>query len=230
MFAFNASSSLSFPFTGVTLHWFAAAFSDERFADAFRNSAAAAVASAVVAAVLGTLFALGMAKISGPLRSILLGFVLVPAILPGLLLGIALTVFYHTIHFQLSLVAAIAGHVLIALPFVVLTMNARLENMDESYADAARDLGASPVRAFGDITWPLIRPTVVGAALLAMSVSLDEFIITFFTIGSGHTLPVMIWGMLRQGADPTINAIATVILFGSVALAMVAVRGSRLRL
>ena len=104
------------------------------------------------------------------------------------------------------------GHILVGLPFVILTMNARLETFDFTILDAARDLGASPWRTFRDITFPLIRPTVLGAALLAMALSLDEFVVTWFNIGNSQTLPVLIWGLLRRGIDPSINALASVVL------------------
>src|SRR5690606_25135587 len=110
------------------------------------------------------------------------------------------------------------GHVLVCLPFVILTMNARLERFDFTIIDAARDLGASPVRAFRDITLPLIRPSILGASLLAAALSLDEFIVTWFNIGSQQSLPVLVWGMMRRGVDPSINALASLLLFALVCL------------
>jgi spermidine/putrescine transport system permease protein len=101
---------------------------------------------------------------------------------------------------------------------VVLTMNARLETFDFSVLEAARDLGASPVRAFRDITFPLIRPSVMGAALLAAALSLDEFVVTWFNVGNQQTIPVLVWGLMRRGVDPAINAIATILLVVLVGL------------
>ena len=102
----------------------------------------------------------------------------------------ALAVFFRTLGQPPSLVNAAVGHILVGLPFVILTMNARLETFDFSRLDAARDLGARPLRTFRDITFPLIRPSVIGAALLAIALSLDEFVVTWFNIGSQQTVPV----------------------------------------
>ena len=110
---------------------------------------------------------------------------------------------------------------LVCLPFVILTMNARLETFDFSTLEAARDLGASPYRAFRDITFPLIRPSIIGAALLAAALSLDEFVVTWFNIGSQQTVPVLVWGLMRRGVDPSINAIATILLTLLVSLVIV---------
>ena len=97
-------------------------------------------------------------------------------------------------------------------------MNARLENFDFTIMEAARDLGATPFRAFLDITFPLVRQSVIGAALLAAALSLDEFVVTWFTIGNQQTVPVLVWGLMRRGIDPSINAIATMLLMALVCL------------
>ena len=214
----------------MTLDWYAKAFADTRFMPAFRNSVIAAAASAAVAGVIGTAFALGLVGVRTRVRNVASSITLLPAILPGLLIGIALTVFFLGIGVHLSLTTAIAGHVLIGLPFVILTMNARMEGFDQSVLEAARDLGSSPVRVFRDVTLPLIRPSVLGSMMLVMAISLDEFVVTFFTVGSDQTLPVLIWAMLRRGIDPAVNAIATVIIVGTVGLTVVAGRWARIRL
>ncbi|MDA1095989.1 MAG: ABC transporter permease [Chloroflexi bacterium] len=230
LFSFNASPRLAFPFEGITLDWYAAAFSNARVVRAFTASLIAALVTGIVASLLGTAFAMGMIKLRAGVRGLALTVALLPAIVPPLLLGISLTVFFNGIGQRLGLATAIAGHVLVALPFVVLTMNARLELFDLTVLEAARDLGASSWRAFRDVTLPLIRPAVIGGALLAMALSLDEFVVTFFTIGSDQTMPVLIWGMMRRGIDPTVNAIATMIITAMVILAALANRASRLRL
>jgi spermidine/putrescine transport system permease protein len=97
-------------------------------------------------------------------------------------------------------------------------MNARLESFDFSTLEAARDLGATPLQTFRDVTFPLVRPSVLGASLLAMALSLDEFVVTWFNIGNLSTIPVLIWGLLRRGIDPSINALATAVLVVLVVL------------
>ncbi len=138
-------------------------------------------------------------------------------------------VFFTTIHVQPGLLPAGIGHILVALPFVILTLNARLETFDFSVLEAARDLGASPWRTFRDITLPLIRPSVIGAALLAMALSIDEFVVTWFTIGNQLSLPVLIWGLMRRGIDPTVNALATVVLTSLVAFVVLSGLATRRR-
>jgi spermidine/putrescine transport system permease protein len=114
-------------------------------------------------------------------------------------------------------------------PFVIVILYARLQTFDWSIVDSARDLGASPSYAFFTITLPIIRPTIVGAGLIALAISLDDFVITFFTIGSGNTLPTMVWGLVRTSLDPTINALATLLIAFSIGSAALALRFSRYR-
>jgi spermidine/putrescine transport system permease protein len=117
----------------------------------------------------------------------------------------------------------------IAQPFVILIVFARLASFDWAVVDSARDLGASPLRAFLTITLPIIQPTIVGAGLIALSISLDDFVIAFFTIGGGNTLPTLVWGMVRTSLDPTINAIATLLILLSIGSTVLALRISRYR-
>jgi spermidine/putrescine transport system permease protein len=230
LFSFSSSPRSAFPPTAFTLGWYADAFADDRFLVALQNSVVAALASALFAGLLGTTFALGLVGMRGGRRNLIMGVTLLPAILPGLLIGIALSVFFLTIGVGLGLPTAIIGHALIGLPFVIMTMNARMEGYDHTVLEAARDLGATPLMAFRDITFPLIRPSILGAMMLVMAISLDEFIVTFFTVGSDQTLPVLIWAMLRRGIDPAVNAIATLIIVGTVGLTVVAGRWARIRL
>jgi spermidine/putrescine transport system permease protein len=143
--------------------------------------------------------------------------------------GIALAVILDAAGVILTLKTAIFGHILIGLPFVYLTMRARLEAFDFSMLEAARDLGASPYQAFREITLPLIRPALIGAALISISMSLDEFVITSFTIGGDQTLPVLIWGKMRRGVDPSVNALGTLILCATLVTGMAAYQLSRVR-
>jgi spermidine/putrescine transport system permease protein len=129
----------------------------------------------------------------------------------------------RTIALPLGLGTVILGQLVVIAPFVIAILFARLSSFDWSLVESARDLGATPVQAFRTITLPLIRPSLVGSALIALSLSLDDFVITFFTIGSGNTLPTLVWGLVRTTLDPTINAIATLLLalsIGSTILAL----------
>ncbi len=138
--------------------------------------------------------------------------------------------FLSAIGIPLSLKTAAIGHILIAFPFVFLILRARLEAFDYTLLEAARDSGASPLRAFRDVTLPLVRPSIIGAALISISLSLDEFVITSFTIGPDQTLPVLIWAKLRVGLDPGVNALATHVLSGTLVAGLISYRLSRVRL
>ncbi len=219
LFSFTTSPRLGFPIEGLSLSWYASAWSNPLMLTALRNSLVLALVSAIVASALGTTFAFGLVKLKRPRdRHLLLGAGLLPAVVPLLVIGISLAVVFQAIGFRQGLWNAAAGHVLVCLPFVILTMNARLENFDFTIMEAARDLGATPFRTFLDITFPLIRQSVIGAALLAAALSLDEFVVTWFTIGSQQTVPVLVWGLMRRGIDPSINAIATMLLAALVCL------------
>lgn len=218
LFSFTTSARMSLPYEGFSLQWYGEAFSEPLLERSLVNSVILAAVTAVVATALGVSFAFGMVKLRRRARSVAFTASLLPAAVPVLVVGIALAVLFRTIGQPPSLFNAAVGHVLIALPFVILTMNARLETFDFSTLEAARDLGASPARTFRDVTFPLIRPSVIGAALLGMALSLDEFVVTFFNIGVGSTVPVLIWGLLRKGIDPSLNALATVMFCSLVIL------------
>jgi spermidine/putrescine transport system permease protein len=230
VFSFNASPSLSFPVTGLTTRWYDTALRDELFVSALKNSVLLACVTAVTAGVLGTAAAFGVRRFGTRTQDAIGYAALLPAVVPALVVAISLAVFLDAAGVILSLRTALIGHILIALPFVFLTLRARLEAFDFTVLEAARDLGASPTRAFRDITLPLVRPAILGAALISVALSLDEFVITSFTIGGDQTLPVLIWAKMRRGVDPSVNALATLILSGTFIAGMLSYRLSRVRL
>jgi len=222
LFSFATSPRLSLPIEGLTLDWYAKALADPLFTDALRNSLLLALTAFLVASLAGVSYAFGLTRLGGRARAALLGFGLAPAVIPLLVIGISLASLFQLLGVRQGILNAAVGHVLVALPFVILTMNARLENFDFSVVEAARDLGASGWQAFRQIVFPMIRPAVIGAGLLAIALSLDEFVVTWFNIGSNQTVPVLIWGMMRRGIDPSINALATMVLVPLVVLATLA--------
>jgi spermidine/putrescine transport system permease protein len=230
LFSFADSPRLSLPVEGLTLDWYQRAFADPLLVTALHNSLILAFISAIVAGTFGAMFAFGLVKLqSARLRGALLTTSLLPAVVPVLVIGIALAVFFNTLGLPQGVRNAAIGHVLVSLPFVILTMNARLERFDFAVLEAARDLGAPPLRAFLDITFPLIRPSALGAALLAAALLLDEFVVTWFNIGSQQTLPVLIWGLVRRGINPSINAVASILLISLVALVVISSLSGRKR-
>ena len=218
LFSFTQSPRLSLPIQGFTLEWYARAYENPLFVDAMRNTLILAGVSATTAVLIGTSFAFGMTALKGHKRNVAVMVCLLPAAIPALVLGIAMATFFSAIGHQQGLINAGIGHALVSLPFVILTMNARLETFDFTTLEAARDLGANPLRTFKDITLPLIRSAVIGSGLLAVAISLDEFIVTWFSIGNQMTIPVLIWGLLRRGIDPSINALASLVLFSLIVI------------
>lgn len=224
LFSFNAAATTSLPFAGFSGRWYETIFADERFVAALLNSVQVALAVAVFTAVAGTSAAFALASGRSRWLDLFSAFVGAPLILPTLFLGIALLSFYSQVGIRLSLLTVMVGHALVTLPFVVLIVNARLARLDRSFEEAARDLGATPFQSFRLIVLPLVRPALLGAVLIAVAWSFDELVITFFTSGGDATLPVLIWGMLRRGIDPSVNAIASVILLTTIACTLLAGR------
>lgn len=230
IFAFNTSPTLSFPVEGLTLEWFRQAFADPLATHALKNSLLLAALSAAIAGVLGTTAAFGVGRFRAATRDRIMYMALLPSIMPVLVVGIALAVTLYQAGIALSLKTALIGHVLIGLPFVFLTLRARLDTFDFRVVEAAYDLGASRSRAFWDITFRLVRPAIFAAALISMSLSLDEFVITSYIIGPDQTLPILIWARMRTGVSPEVNALATIILCGTLLTGMLSYRLSKIRL
>ena len=152
-----------------------------------------------------------------------------PVMLPPLVLALALLSYFTSVGAGLGLPMVILGHLVFTQPFVILIVYARMSKFDLAIVNSARDLGASSLKAYFTVTLPIIRPTIIGAALVAMALSLDDFIITFFTIGGGNTLPTFIWGMLRKGVDPSINVVALILMSLTIAVSIIALRVTRYR-
>jgi spermidine/putrescine transport system permease protein len=224
LFSFNRSALTSFPIAGLTLDWYRKLALNDSFWPALSNSLIVGVAVATASVAVGLLAALGLARMATARAQTFIDILSAPMMLPALIIGIALLSFFvRTIAVPLGLPTVILGQLVVIAPFVIAILYARLSSFDWSLVESARDLGASPIQAFATVTLPLIRPTLVGAILIALSLSLDDFVITFFTIGSGNTLPTLVWGLVRTALDPTINAIATLLLalsIGSTILAL----------
>jgi spermidine/putrescine transport system permease protein len=230
LFSFNRSALTSLPLTGFTLDWYRRLFANDSFWPALENSLIVGFSVAFVSVVTGTLAALALARMRQRHATLAMTLLSVPMMIPALIIGIALlSYFVRLLDLPLSLGTVILGHLLIAQPFVILIVYARLSTFDWTTVESARDLGASPLTAFRTITLPIIQPTIVGAGLIALSISLDDFVITFFTIGGGNTLPTLVWGLVRTSLDPTINAMATLLIVLSVGSTILALRLSRYR-
>lgn len=219
LFSFNESAAGNLPFTGLTLKWYAALFRDYLVIDAFKNSLMVAGATSLLATIIGTAAAFPLVRASFRFKEALRIAFILPIMIPGLLIGISLLVFFASLlNVPLSLGTVIVGHVVMTTPYVVLVVSARLVGFNRYLEWAAADLGADTWRTFQHVTFPLILPGILAGALFAFTLSLDEFVITLFTIGSETTLPMYVFSQVKFGVTPKINALATILLLASVTI------------
>lgn len=218
--AFNASPLYSLPieFTG---HWFVQLAGNDKLIDAGRNSVLLALATSVVATTLGTMASLALSRKQFRGRSFLQALLLPPIAIPWVIIGTAMLLFFFWTGIGRGLHAMLIGHVALAIPYVVLVIGTGFQTLREDLEEAAMSLGSTPVHAFFAITLPLLAPSVVAAALLAFTVSLDQFVVSYFLATPGvSTLPVEIYGAIRKGFTPEINAISTILLGASMILVL----------
>ena len=229
VFAFSDRALTSFPITGPSLRWWREMLDNPQFAQALTNSVTIALAVGVISSLVGTMAALGLARLPGREARIAISVLCLPLMLPPLVLAVSLLSFYAFIGLPLSRLTVIISHLLFTLPFVVLVVYARMASFDWTVVQSARDLGATPLKAFTTVILPMIRPTIVGAALVAVALSIDDFIITFFTIGTGNTLPTLVWGMIRTSLTPAVNAIGTLLILATLGSSLIALYLTRYR-
>jgi spermidine/putrescine transport system permease protein len=222
--SFNSAVTGIFPLKGFTLKWYDQALHNRIIWPALQNSLIVAISTAVVSALLGTPAAFILTRRSFRFKSILRGLLVLPMSLPTLLIGISLLSFFATLSVTRSLLTVTIGHVVYCVPYMLLVVSARLAEFDFTIEEAARDLGATPFQAFRRVTFPLIRPTIIGGMLLIFAQSFDMFVITFFNIGAQSTLPMVIWSMVRLGINPSLNALGAMVMGFSILVLVVANR------
>jgi len=234
VFSFNANPINMMIWSGFTLDWYWTIFgyptalneqtlyveSTDQLLAAVKNSLIVAATTTTISTILGTMTALALYRYRFYARPFYQGLLYMPMVMPDIVLGIALLVFFVNFGVQLGLVSIIIGHCTFLISYVFVVVSARLAGMDETLEQASADLGADGWTTFRRITLPLILPGVIGGALLAFIISMDDLVITYFIAGvDSTTLPVFIYGMLRRGVKPEINAIATLMLLFSIAIA-----------
>ncbi|MDF2096248.1 ABC transporter permease [Aquibaculum arenosum] len=221
--SFNDAQFGGFPIQGFSLRWFEALANNEPVVRAFRTSLLMGIAAAVIATTLGILASLALMRYNVPGTNFLNTLLIAPVLVPETVLAVGLLLFMRWLDQPRSLVLLLAGHVLIALPFVVLVVQARLVGIRKVYEDAARSLGANPVQTFFQITFPLLMPAVFAGLLFAFTISFDNITGTLFWRPPGvETVPTQIFGMLRHSISPEINALGTVMIVITVGLPLLA--------
>jgi spermidine/putrescine transport system permease protein len=230
LFSFN-DSRRNIVWQGFTLDYYVKAANNLSLIEAFTNSLVIALLSTVISVVLGGLFALALHRFRFPGKPALEAANQLPIVVPEICMGVALLVFFAEVGWPrglpwpLSLSNIVAGHVAFSFPFVAVVVRARLQGFDRAQEEASRDLGASEWQTFRRVTLPYMRPGLIAGGLLAMTLSLDDFVITFFTSGPETlTFPVKVYSMVRFGATPEVNAASTVLILITIALTVVAMR------
>jgi spermidine/putrescine transport system permease protein len=218
LFSFN-DSKFSVDWQGFTLEWYRRLLERPDILQGLRASLIVGLGATVISAVLGTLLALALGRGRFRGRRVWEGFLYVPIVTPEIVVGISLLLLFALLEFPLGLTSITIAHVAFCLSFVVIVVLARIQGMDENLEEAAMILGADEITTFWKITVPQLWPGILSGALLAFTMSFDDFVITSFVSGPGSsTLPIVVYGMVRKNVEPSINAISTIILLGTAVL------------
>jgi len=232
--SFNSNPINMMVWDGFTFDWYKSIFgystkldedaiyleSTDQLLSSLKNSLIVSTTTTTISTFIGTMTALALARFRFKFKSFYRALIFLPMLIPDIVLGIALLIFFVTIGIKLSLLSIIIGHCTFLSSYVFIVVSARLAGMNETFEEASFDLGANRLTTFRKITLPIISPGIIGGALLAFIISLDDLVITYFISGVGSTtLPVFIYGIMRRGIKPEINAIATLMIVASLIIA-----------
>lgn len=199
--------------TGFSIKWYQRLFQEKNLWTALRNSLVIAVSATAASTVLGVLAALALYRYKSHLQTAHYVLIYVPLVIPDILMGISFLLFFIVLNIHLGLFTIFIAHTTFCISYVTMVILARLQNFDLSVIEAAQDLGANHWQVFRRIVIPLLAPGIIAGALLAFTLSIDDFVITFFVAGQGATtLPIYIYGMIKFGSTPIINALSVIIL------------------
>ncbi len=211
-YSFN-ESKISSVWGGFSFKWYEKLFEDEAMFEALGMSVLLGVAAALIAAIIATAAAIGMKESKLPFKGVIEYISSLPIMIPEIVLGMVFLVYFSMLGMNFGFGTLLLGHVSFSIPYIYMQVKSRLVGLDENYLDAARDLGAGSVRAFFDITLPLIMPALVSGMFLAFAMSFDDVIISVFLSGVGNnTLPVKVYTQIKTGTTPEINALCTLML------------------
>lgn len=217
-FSFNSAKSTQ-NFAGFSTRWYGELIRDQTILDAFYNSLLVGTIATAIATVIGTLTALALSRYDFRGKTVADSAIYAATVMPEIVVGVSLLVFFVAAQIGLGITTIVIAHVAFTISFVTIVVRARLSGMDRSVEEAAQDLGANPVQTFLRVTLPLILPGVMAGALLAFTLSFDDFVITFFVSGVGSsTLPLKIYSMLKFGVTPVINALSTVVVLTTLVI------------
>lgn len=220
--SFNPTGRATIP-NALTTQWYSDLAEDDQLLKALWTSLQVAVATALIASLLGLLAAYGLSRYRFPGRGALQGLFYLPMLVPAVVSGVSLLTWFNRVGIDLGWFSILIAHVIFALPFTLTIILTSFAGFDTRLEEAAQDLGATPFRTFRLVTLPLVMPGVIGGALMAFTLSFDEFVLTFFVAGGGvQTLPLVIYNRIRYLLSPEINAIATIVMGFSIGLLVIA--------
>lgn len=209
LFSFNDSKSMGV-WKGFTLKWYISLFNNKRILTALYYTVFIALSSAVISTVIGTISSIGIFKMKKNLRNITLNITNIPVLNPDIVTGIALMSLFGFINLKLGLTSLLLAHITFGVPYVILSVLPKLRQLPNNLEEAALDLGATPSYALRKVIFPLIKPGIASGFLMAFTMSIDDFVISFFTAGPGVTnLSIEVYSMAKRGIKPEINALST---------------------
>ena len=228
IFSFNDSQLPSFPLSGFTLHWYRQFLSNADLRAALETSAIIAAISSLGAVLLGILASIALVRRRFRAKAPVSALLLSPLVIPYVVFGISLLLFFHAAGIPRSILTVVIGHVVISLPYTILVLMPRLQQIDVSLEEAAYDLGASRLRTFRSITLPLLLPAVLSAFLIAFTTSFDEYAVASFVVGTRVTFPIYLYSALRfPNQLPQVIAVAVVVITISLVVVVAAEGGRR---
>lgn len=222
IYSFN-DTRLSGNWEGFTFDWYISLFDNRNVMEALMNSLTVAVVSTIISTMLGTAAALGLRNLGRRGRSGMNGLLYLPIIIPDIIMGLSLLVLFSQLNIPLGKMTVMIAHITFSISYVYVVVSARLSGMGKQLDEAAQDLGATPWQAFRHVTLPQIAPGIISGALIAFTLSLDDFMVSFFVAGpSSTTLPIYIYAQVKRGISPEINALCTILILVSITLILLA--------
>jgi len=221
VYSFNGQAVGGFPPRDLTFNWYRQLFQDDAIWSSVLNSVIVALASVLIALALGIPAGLALDRAAFPGKGIFRRLVLLPLVLPGIITGLSLLMLFREADLKLSLLTVILGHGTALISVATTEVFAGLQKLDRAHEEASLDLGANYLQTFWRVTLPNLKLSIIGAALLIFTLSMDEIAVSFFLIGRDNTLPLEIWGRLRRGITPEINAVSTIIFVFSLSAIVV---------
>lgn len=215
--SFNATTTKPYmSWKGFTFDWYVKLWDNTSLLEAFGNTMIIAVVSTLLATIIGTLGAIGMYRYKFKGKALIDGLLYIPVVIPEIVLGISLLTIFSKVNIPRGMLTLILAHVTFCVPFVIFNVRARLAGYDSSIEEASMDLGANRLVTFFEITLPVLAPGILGGALLAFTLSIDDVIISYFVYGQTKTYPLKVMESVKSGVAPDVNALSTLILVGTI--------------